>query len=109
MVSALEFTTAEAAVVTGQPVNRIQKFIDAGPIPKRSMPVGNRQFRVLIDSDLMFIWIVTRAFAETDLDAGLKAILYERITASRAGPCAVKDDEVKINPFRSVHGLKGMV
>ena len=73
------------------------------------MPVGNRQFRVLIDSDLMFIWIVTRAFAETDLDAGLKAILYERITASRAGPYAVKDDEVRINPFLSVHGLKGMV
>ena len=104
-----EFTTTEAAVVTEQPINRIQKFIDAGPIPKRSAPVGNRQLRVLLDSDLMFIWIVSHAFPETDLDARLKAVLYERIAASRSGPCTVKDDEVRINSFVAVSGLKAMV
>jgi uncharacterized protein (DUF433 family) len=108
-VADLEFTTTEAALLTEQPVNRIQKYIDAGPIPKRSMPVGNRQLRVLLDSDLMFIWVVTRAFAETDLDARLKAVLYDRIAESRAGPCSLKDDEVKINSFVAVRGLQAMV
>ena len=31
-----ELTTSEAALVTEQPLNRIQKFIDAGPIPRRT-------------------------------------------------------------------------
>jgi uncharacterized protein (DUF433 family) len=104
-----EFTTSEAAVVTEQPVNRIQKFIDAGPIPKRSMPVGNRQLRVLVDADLLFIWIVSRVFPETDLDAGLKAVLYERIAASCSGSFKIKNDELRINQFLSVRGLKDMV
>lgn len=103
-----EFTTSEASVVTEQPVNRIQKFIDAGPIPKRTTPVGNRKLRVLIDSDLLFIWVVTRVFAETDLDAGLKNALYERIAETRAGPWTVKSDELRLNDFLAVRGLKEM-
>ncbi len=108
MVATCEFTTSEAAAVTEQPVNRIQRFIDAGPIPRR-MREGERPVRVLTDADLMFVWVIARAFAETDLDAGLKALLHERIAASRTGPCAVGADEVRINPFLAVRGLRRLI
>lgn len=103
----LEFTTREAALVTEQPLNRIQKLIDAGPIPRRNETPGER--RVLTDADLMFVWVVSRAFADTDLDARLKRILYERINELRRGPCSVKADELRINHFLAIRGLRKLV
>ncbi|MCO5170382.1 MAG: DUF433 domain-containing protein [Planctomycetes bacterium] len=99
------FTTSEAAAVTEQPVNRIQKFIDAGPIPRRHATTGERAQRVLDGVDLLFLWVVRRAFPETDLDARQKQVLYEELRKTSAGVSAVSNDEIALSPFVTVRGL----
>lgn len=102
------FTTSEAAAVTEQPLNRIQKFIDAGPIPKRHATAGERSLRVLRDVDLLFVWVVSRAFPETDLDVHQKQVLYEQLERTCTGACAVKSDQIALSPFVTVRGLRSL-
>lgn len=101
------FTTTEAAFVTEQPVNRIQKFIDGGVIPRRPETPGGR--RLLTDADLMFVWVLRRAFPETELDNTLKRVLHERISELRRGPWKVDADELRINQFVAVLGLVSLI
>lgn len=107
-MSVRAFTTSEAAAITDQPVNRIQKFIDAGPIPKRHVTTGERSLRVLDGVDLLFLWVVHRAFPETDLDARQKQVLYEQLQRTSSGSCGVKGDEVALSPFVTVRGLMAL-
>lgn len=100
-----EFTTSEAAALTEQPVHRIQKFIDSGTIPRR-IAADNR--RVLTDADLIFVWVLNRAFAEAEIDNQLKATLHERITAIAEGG-GVTADELRVTPFLVVQGLRELV
>jgi uncharacterized protein (DUF433 family) len=101
-----EFTTSEAAAVTEQPVHRIQKLIDSGTIPKR-LASGSR--RILTDADLIFVWVLDRAFADAEFDNKFKAMLHAKIAEIAGESCAVRRDELRLTPFLVVRGLRGLV
>jgi uncharacterized protein (DUF433 family) len=73
-------------------------------------PAGGQELVwILIDADLMFIWVMARAFADMDLHAKIKSTIYERIAASRAGPWTVETDDLPINDHLAVRGFRTLV
>jgi uncharacterized protein (DUF433 family) len=71
-----EFTIGEASFITGQPVRRINRFFDEGPMKARSTS-GARTIRALHTRDLVFLMVTSsEPLSHLDLEGKLKVYRY---------------------------------